>query len=142
MKKNSRFFIIAALLWSCNAISTQPAGPEEVLRQYQAFIDKNDFQKAKRLSTLEEGKRLDDLMAMMESQLPDSTIFTTTFLQINCTENADTSRCLCLVEDEFERYEAEYKLVKVAGKWLVDLPEEEAIIESGEVEEILESLDF
>jgi len=66
---------------------------------------------------------------IIESEPADSTIFTTTFLSINCQTKQDTTTCICEVKDIEEPYTTEYKLVRVNGQWLVDAPEEEVEIE-------------
>ena len=38
------------------------------------------------------------------------------------------------MEDQYEKYTAEYRLVKVEGKWLVDAPEDDMIIENDIIE--------
>ncbi len=135
-------FIFCSIAIACVAVSCQrepklPETPEEVIRQFQGFIDNNQFAEAKKLSTPRGQERLTDLEAIITGELADSTIFNTTFLKINCQINVDTARCLCLVQDSYEEYETDYKLIRINGQWLVDVPEEEAINE----EEFIETLD-
>ncbi len=132
--KRILFFLIG---WSLAGCQSEPPTPEAVIRQFQAHIDKNEFAEAKALSTPRGQQRLDDLEAIIAGELADSTIFNTTFLEIDCQIDGDTARCLCLVQDSYEQYKSDYKLVRVNGKWLVDVPEEE----SADEEEFIEMLD-
>jgi len=128
------------VLLSCRREPELPNTPEEVLRLYQSHYDKNEFEEAKELSTPAERQRLDDLKAIIESEPADSTIFTTTFLSINCQVLQDTATCICEVKDIEEPYTTEYKLVRMDGQWLVDAPEEEVEIEEDFME--LDSLEI
>lgn len=139
-----RFLLLCSplllLLLSCKREPKLPNTPEEVVRQYQAYYDKNEFEKAKELSTVAERQRLDGLKSIIESEPPDSTIFTTTFLSIHCTTKQDSATCSCEVKDMEEPYTTEYKLVRINGQWLVDAPEEETEIEENFME--LDSLEI
>lgn len=128
------------VLLSCQRKPKLPNTPEEVVRQYQVYYDQNQFAEAKELSTPAERQRLDDLKAIIESEPADSTIFTTTFLSINCQTNKDTAICLCEVRDIEEPYTTEYKLIKIDGQWLIDAPEEEIEVEEDFME--LDSLEI
>lgn len=112
-----------AAAWSCKRDHQQGLLPEEVIRQYQAFIDANRYEEAKALSTPQEQIRLDgdaELMAMLPA---DSTITRTIFLKMNCKEAArDVVHCNCLLEDQEGEYEAVFKLVKIDGIWRMDVP--------------------
>ncbi|MDX1940431.1 MAG: hypothetical protein SFU99_07760 [Saprospiraceae bacterium] len=122
---------------SCQQEPKIPETPEEIVKKFQGYIDNNQFAEAKILSTPSGQARLSDLETIISGELADSTIFNTTFLKINCQISADTARCLCLVRDNYEEYETDYKLIRIKGQWLVDVPEEELI----EEEEFIESLD-
>jgi len=130
------------LLWSCgNEGDGQgtPASPEEVLRAYQTHIDNNDFEKAKALSTRDERARLDAFAKrILSHRYQDATIMNTVFLDIDCELDGDVAHCLCLVEDDYERYETEYMLVKRKQRWLVDAPEEPYQIKQEDIERMME----
>ena len=130
------------LLWSCGTDAEgqgPPASPEEVLRAYQDHIDNNDFEKAKALSTPGERARLDAwAQRILSHRYRDAAIMTSVFLDIDCEVADDMARCLCLVEDEYERYETEYVLVKRKGRWLVDAPEEQYQIRQEDIERMME----
>lgn len=134
-------FTVVILAWSaCKREALLPQTPEEVIRKYQAYYDKNQFDEAKLLSTPRERQRLDSFKELLEGEPADSTIYTTTFLSINCTVNQDTARCLCEVQDVEEPYTTQFKLLKIKGQWFMDAPEEEVEIEEDFME--LDSLEM
>jgi hypothetical protein len=132
------FLGLLLLLFACQEDpSTTPA---EVVRLYQAYVDQNEFDKAGELSTPAERKRLQELAQMIAVDA-DSTILHTQFETINCQElDADTVKCDCLLEDQYERYEALFTLVRSGGDWLIDLPEEESVEYETEIEAVIDSL--
>lgn len=104
-----------------------PNTPETVIQQYQAFMDSNRFERAALLSTPAGKDMLGMLAQIMAGDPPDSTIIHTQILDMNCTTVADTARCQCQLKDEYEEYQSLFKLVKIEGQWLVDVPEEEDV---------------
>lgn len=131
-------FFCVVLATACNKDSVTPYTPEEVLRLYQGYVDSNKFKEAKKFCTNMERKRLDKLALSISNEWQDSTIFTTTFLKVNCEEKDQRVICNCLVQDEYEKYAADYHLIKVDGKWLVDAPEEVIIIQPEQMDEMLD----
>lgn len=142
MKYSNLWFgmIMAALLWSCGSEAPPPPNdPEAVLKQYQGLVDKNLLEKAKALSTPAGKAWLDELKAIVEEE-PDSTLFHTQFLSVNCMGEGDTLRCQCVLEDQYERYTSDYHLVKLNGQWLVDAPQDEIQIDNDILEQLPDSL--
>jgi hypothetical protein len=132
--------IISLLSCQSEGGKTPRKGPEEVLREYQGLVDKNKLQKAKALST-EAGKAwLDELAEIIASEQPDSTLFQTEFLSMDCRGEGDTLICHCLLEDQYERYSSDYILVKKEGQWLVDAPKDEVQIDDDVLEDVPDSL--
>jgi hypothetical protein len=131
--------IISTIFFSCSNNTEAPYTPEEVLRLYQGYIDSNEFDDAKKFCTPAERKRLDKLARSISNEMMDSTIFTTTFLKVNCQRDNEVVICNCLVQDEYEKYYADYALVKMDGQWLVDAPEEVIIIQPDEVDQMLDN---
>lgn len=114
-----------------------PKTPEAVVRQYQAYIDSNYFDRAQRLSTARSAP-LHEMMAAIVADTPaDSSLIHTEFLRIECTTEQDAAICICQLRDEYETYESEYLLVRVNGRWQVDLPEDQGEINMDE-DELLE----
>ncbi len=115
-----------ATFWSCKNERHQVLPPEEVIRQYQGFIDVDRYEDAKALSTPAERERLDALAEFMAGMPADSTVIHTIFHRINCREMADGAVvCDCVMEDEEGEYDAVFQLVKINGTWRVDVPAEE-----------------
>ena len=138
---NFRFWAVLLLvaIFSCqNDPSTEmPNTPEEVLKGYQQYFDKNEFEQAKRYSTPGGRKWIDDIAPMIMSE-EESTIMTTIFRSINCTTRADTAICDCELQDANESYSASFRIVRIDGQWLVDAPDEEEVIDYEDNEEVIE----
>lgn len=132
--------IISLLSCQNKGGGTAGKGPKEVLREYQGLVDKNKLQEAKALST-EAGKAwLDELAEIIASEQPDSTLFQTEFLSMDCRGEGDTLLCRCLLEDQYERYSSDYLLVKSEGQWLVDAPKDEIQIDDDVLNDVPDSL--
>lgn len=135
MKQHYLILIFWCLL-SCAEETTSseevalPNTPETVVKAYQDYLDKNNFELAKRLSTTTEQERLDAIAQIIAGEPTDSTVFNTIFLEISCTVEADEAKCACLLEDFEEKYRDTFQLVKEKGQWLVDAQEEDFYIES------------
>lgn len=133
--------LLASCYFGCTGEPQLPNTPEEVLRKYQEYVDNNQFDKASLLSTPDEGKRLNDMATMFLGELKDSTVFQTKFLEINCDLEGDTIQCGCIMQDDYEQYEAVYQLVRLNGQWLVDAPQETEVDEIDILEELVPSQD-
>ncbi|MCB9282775.1 MAG: hypothetical protein H6563_01765 [Lewinellaceae bacterium] len=128
--------LVAAALavLSIFACQSTPSGssPESVVRQWQAHIDKNEFEQAKALSA----PRTQDLISWMEALLSnmelDSVISETNFKELSCKENGDKAVCYYTLEEEGQLFYDSFLLVQLDGKWLVDLPEDALLDEEGE----------
>lgn len=129
------FFLFFSISWSCSdaGSSTIPNEPKAIVKAYQVHYDKNEFEAAKRLSTKKGQAQLDDIKRAIANESPDSTVFSTIFLDMDCEIRGNRAVCECLVKDNFEdRYKATYHLLQVNGQWLVDAPDEEFQIDSDE----------
>ena len=139
----STIFILMAFLFlliGCKQETPESETPEEVLKQYQAFIDKNKFEEARALSTPAGRQWLSELEAIISNEQVDSTMLDTRFLSMACEGPGDTIKCSCVLEDQYERYTAAYRLIHIEGRWLVDAPEEDIIIENDVIESVPDSL--
>lgn len=132
------FFVVpvAVLIGACASDSPSGValsgemGPEAVVRQWQASFDHNDFENARRLST----PRMDEFLSAMEQMFAtfsaetlDSTITSTEFLELSCREFADTAVCRFRVLEDGEEYVDSFRLLRLDGKWLMDIPEDTGI---------------
>lgn len=114
--------------------------PQTVLRAYQAFYDQNMFDEARELSTPAEQERLTELETILLEEARDSTVLHTSFEQIQCTVNGDTAICHCTLQDQYERYQARFQLIRSDGQWLVDAPHQEQLRIDEELDRIMDSL--
>ncbi len=112
--------------------------PEEVIKKYQAHIDNNEFEKAIQLSTVEGARLLQEIAASITPEELELAKINTIFHNIDCKTDEEIAICLCDMEDEYERYQAEFILVLSEDTWLVDAPEEGQ--DQEEVNEIVEGV--
>ncbi|MFZ2899785.1 MAG: hypothetical protein WA004_14250 [Saprospiraceae bacterium] len=122
------------LIHSCQSART----PEEVVRQWQSHIDKNEFQQAKELSAPRTVQLLSWMEALLADMDADSVITHTELLDLSCREEGDRAVCYYALEDEGELFRDSFILIRMKGKWLVDLPEEPALEDQGEMEELFD----
>lgn len=102
-----------------------PEQPEEVIKIYQAHVDSNRFEQAKRFSTAAGQAWLDTLSNVIlgSGAEMDSTLLQTRFLKIDCQVRQDTAICNCLATDQDGPYEVLYQLVRQEGRWKVEAPD-------------------
>jgi putative lipase involved disintegration of autophagic bodies len=99
-----------------------PDTPEEVVRQYQVYLDQNDFNRAKTLSTSREAERLDEVSRVVAAESQDSTR-------------------TCTIRDQYETYDTDFVLIRYDRRWLVDsAPQEEILFDEEEIEEALNGM--
>ena len=153
---NLNFWISPALLLTClgalfscvqrdkpvgQAAAQTPQTPEAVVRQYQLYLDQNDFDRAKTLSTSREAERLVEVSRIVAAESQDSTRTYSTFLKLNCVVQSDSARCSCTIRDQYETYDTEFVLVRYKRQWLVDsAPQEEILFDEEEIEEALNGM--
>ena len=112
--------LAAFLFFACQPASS----PESVVRQWQSHIDHNEFEKAKALSAPRTEALLSWMEALLSEMDADSVITQTDFKEINCSENGDKAVCYYTLEEDGQTFYDSFLLVRINGKWLVDLPEE------------------
>ena len=126
--------------WLIFFIGCQPAtnAPEGVVRQWQEHMDKNQFEAAKKLSTSETQATITSIEALLSMDQTPIPIDTTEFITLTCKEKEDEAVCQYTIKLEGEFLEIDGSIVKVeeeiiadsfllkkiAGAWLIDLPEE------------------
>jgi hypothetical protein len=142
MKQLLKYGAMAALLLAlAGACQAPAASPEEVLRQYQAHIDKNEFDAAAKLSTPANRAWLSDLAAIIsaEEQEGESVLYTK-FINIAANGRGDTLLLDCTLQDQYEIYSAVFRLVRLNGQWRVDVPQDEVYIDFDLIDEIPDTL--
>ncbi len=104
--------------------------PESTLRQFVDFMNKGDYEGAKKLSTNAEYVNLID----QSYELDNSPIAQMEIRDIKCTEMQDSASCLCRFVFNGMEEEDAYPLVRRDGKWLVFT--DDVIEQSQELEEL------
>jgi hypothetical protein len=137
----SIIYLLFVLTISLVACADDPkTTPEEVVKLYQAYVDQNEFDKARQLSTPAEAKRLQELEQMIAADSTASLLYTS-FEQINCRAiSKDTVECDCVLADQYETYSALFVVVRQGGQWVIDIPRPESVEYENEMESILDSL--
>ena len=115
------------------------ATPEEVVRLYQSFMDRNQFDEVKQLSTEAEQASLEEVRRIVMEENQDSTRMNSVFLALSCTIRQEKASCGCRIKDEYETYNTTFNLVRKENRWLVDVPEEEILFDEEEVKTALDS---
>lgn len=147
MIRASKYFIILLLfLAGCQEERAFPETAEDTLRQYQSYIDNNDFVNARLLSTPKEQARLVELEKIINEEVvvsqSESSLLHTIFHSIKCEKKEMYTECICELEDEYERYKQLFRLVQKDKYWLVDAPDEEIIINDEVLLNVIDSLKF
>ncbi|MFZ4542441.1 MAG: hypothetical protein ACOYOA_00190 [Saprospiraceae bacterium] len=113
--------ILQVLILACNSkkAAESDKSPEAVVREWQHYIDNNEFQKAMTLSSDVTKHWLENVGGSFEG---DSNRVETKFISLSCKEAGETALCKCRIQQEEtdEAYEDIFKLVKINGQWLVD----------------------
>ena len=148
-------FISLLLLFSCQSEPTQSGSPESVVRQWQDHMDKNEFGKAKELSTPETQVTITSIEALLSMDQEPIPIDTTEFIKLSCKEKEQDAVCYYSIKIEGEYLELDGEIVKmdgeiiadsfllkkIKGEWLIDIPEEMTGDEEMEgMEELLDAL--
>ncbi|MEO1513841.1 MAG: hypothetical protein AAFV95_02475 [Bacteroidota bacterium] len=132
--------------WACqnpssnnNASSRTPQSSEEVFRNWQGHIDRNEFDQAKKLSTASTVEWIDMISTMLFDLPEGEEIPLTQFIELSCSESGDTASCRYLTEEEGFQIRDSVRLIRQDGQWLVDFTDEEELSEE-EAEEIIQEL--
>ena len=105
-----------------------PTTPEGVVRLWQKYIDNNEFEPAKKLSTARGQEWIGGIEMFLKEENLDSMITNTDFLNMNCVENGADAFCVYLFKDEdSEIFQDTFFLKKENNQWVVDIPEDEGV---------------
>ncbi len=116
-----RFFalccaFIALGMWSCRRDSD--ASPESVVRLWQSYIDRNQFDSARMYSTELARSYIDFLDALVQDDTAD--ISNTVLYKLRCDVQGDSAICHYLIEGELEeKIPDTLVLYRIGGRWLV-----------------------
>ena len=109
-------FVVCCLLAACH--SPADSAPEEVVRQWQFYIDHNQFDSARLYSTELARSYVDFLDAL--SQGDTSEIDNTQLYDLQCDVRGDSAICHYLIEGEMgEKIPDTLILQRIKGRWLV-----------------------
>ena len=107
--------------------------PEDVVRQWQSWIDKSNYKDAALLST----PRAQNWIVQI-NQIFGTATDTTNFKSIKCIVKDTTAMCSCQILDtQKEVFIDSFLLVKRNNQWLVDISEEQSEPQDTEVLENL-----
>ncbi len=108
--------VLLALGWQCQ--SSEPSEPEEVVRLWQSYIDRNRFDSARLYSTELARSYVDFLDALVQDDSAEVTY--TDLRQLRCVVAGDSAVCSYQIEDELGEYIADTLVLKrIGGRWLV-----------------------
>lgn len=107
---------ILVLVWQCQ--SSEPSEPEEVVRLWQSYIDRNRFDSARLYSTDLARSYVDFLDALVQDDSAEVTY--TDLRQLRCVVAGDSAVCSYQIEDELGEYISDTLVLKrIGGRWLV-----------------------
>ncbi|MCC6461463.1 MAG: hypothetical protein IT260_13395 [Saprospiraceae bacterium] len=109
-------FVACCLLWACH-LSPAPA-PEMVVRQWQFYIDHNQFDSARLYSTELARSYVDFLDALAQGDTSETD--NTQLYNLQCDIQGDSAICHYLIEGEMgEKIPDTLILQRINGRWLV-----------------------
>lgn len=114
------FFGAGLLLFSSNCRNQAAGSPVDAAQQWQSYIDRNQFELARQLSTDQAKTYVDFLDALTDN---DDTSFVdqTILFNLQCEVHGDSAYCRYMTEDEIgEKIPGMLILKKWKNRWLVD----------------------
>jgi len=118
------FWLLIFTFASCQNDPSLPKEPHAVVKQWQEWINKNNFTQAKQLSTENAQEWIDWIgQVLKEGNITEET--TSVFRNIDCKVNGAEATCFCQVEEMGEFFLDTFFLVKENDQWLVNIPEKE-----------------
>ena len=134
-------FVLLSFCFLVGCASEEPVEnkPEAVARQWQNYVDENQFKQARKLSAPNAIEWLDWISETLteeilkeEDNLPPGSI-----IEMTCIENGNKASCPYTFDDNGFVYKDTFKLLKINGRWLVDIPVE-ALSESNDIDELFQ----
>ena len=142
-----RFPLLSLLLFfsflfsNCSSDKKElPNTPEKVARQWQDWVDQNEYQKAKELSTGNAIEWITWAEETIKASGEEPTVLSpAVFLSMNCEEFEQKAICAYVMDDEGYQLRDSFFLQKVNGQWLVDIPEED-LLEEDDIQELFDAI--
>ena len=114
---NSALLILLAVaLFACQ--DERPLTPDEVVRQWQRHIDRNEFDEARALSTSQARIFVDEVDQLTTADTLG--IVETQLLNLTCQTMGDSAVCRYEFEFDGVREKGQVTLRRVKNQWLVD----------------------
>lgn len=133
--KSTFLLLCCFLLTLANCASDKkdlPNTPEKVARQWQDWIDNNQFQQARELSTANAIDWINWAEETIKANGEENEVLPpAVFIYMKCEEQGNKAICGYVMDDEGFEYRDSFYLEKIKDQWLVDIPTEDLIEEDG-----------
>jgi len=142
MKYFSLFLLLLLSIVACKNQQQQEEvsnNPKAVSLKWQLLLNTNQFAEAKQWSTPNAIEWLEWIDQKI-SPADRTEVNPPLFIEGNCVEVGNKATCVFLMEDNGEMYQDSLFLLKISGKWLVDIPEEN-LMEDASIEQLFEEME-
>ncbi|MEL6862787.1 MAG: hypothetical protein AAFP19_00140 [Bacteroidota bacterium] len=130
------------LLLACSSAQKKEAlSAEQTARDWQRYVDQNEFDKAKAISTKQTLAMIEMIESIVSEDMEAEAMPPTVFLEMNCKEEEEKAICTYLMEGEGDQIRDSFTLIKVDGTWLVDIPEEDMQMDEEEMQQMFEDFE-
>ena len=117
-------WLIICIFTNCQNDTPLPKDPAAVVEQWQVWINKNNFDQARHLSTENTKEWIDWINQVLnEGNITEET--TSIFRNIDCNVNGSNATCFCQIEEVGEIFTDTFFLIKEKNQWLINIPETE-----------------
>jgi len=126
-------------LLGCASEESVENKPEAIARQWQNYVDENQFKQAKKLSAPNAIEWLDWISETLTEEIlkEEAGLSPGSILEMTCVENGNKASCPYTFDDNGFVYKDTFKLLKIKGRWLVDIPVE-ALSESSDIDALFQ----
>ncbi|MFK7807085.1 MAG: hypothetical protein AB8F74_04710 [Saprospiraceae bacterium] len=137
----SLILFFSLLLSNCSSDKKElPNTPEKVARQWQDWIDQNEYQKAKELSTGNAIEWINWAEETIKASGEEPEVLSpAVFLSMKCEEFESKAICDYIMDDEGRQFRDSFFLKNINGQWLVDIPEED-LLEDDDIQELFDAI--